>query len=208
LYFRNPNLLPEAPRLTYPSVVLAPLTLGLDQSSHALLLLANDLTVLHANESGQLLLRGTVLRLRNRRLLTGRAPENAKLQAALRDASPTSSLLRLCDREGRGVMILTIQLLEPAPEMPAIIVRPIDLRAPPAMETADIARLFGLSPAESRVATLLLAGNDPASIAEALGVSAETVRTHLKQAMVKTATHSQAQLTGVLLRGAQTKVSS
>eukprot|EP01037_Dinobryon_pediforme_P008913 gene8913-9001_t len=141
-----------------------------------------------------------------KRLITGRRTENAALQASFRVATETPSLVRLCDREGRGVMLLTIQRLEPSDELSVILVRAIDLQAVPLVCTGDISRLFGLSPAESRVAGSLLSGNDPSGIAEILKLSAETVRSHLKQAMAKTATHSQAQLISVLLRGSQAVV--
>ncbi len=159
--------------------------------------------MLHANPAGRNLLRGKVLRLKDQHLITGRRAENTAMQAALRAVSDNPSLVRLCDREGRGVLILTIQLLLASADLSVIIVRAIDLRAPAAVGHAEISRLFGLSPAEGRVAASLLSGNDPAAIAEALDIAAETVRTHLKQAMGKTGTHSQAQLIGVLVRGTQ-----
>lgn len=159
--------------------------------------------MLHANPAGRNLLLGKVLRLKDGNLVTGRRAENTAIQAAFRAASDTASLVRLCDRQGRGVLILTTRLLLLSADLSVIIVRAIDLRAPPDVGQADISRLFGLSPAEGRVAASLLAGNDAALIAETLNISAETVRSHLKQAMTKTGTHSQAQLIGVLLRGTQ-----
>jgi DNA-binding CsgD family transcriptional regulator len=185
------------------STALAYLSLGLDQSANPLFLLSIELQLLHANTAGLNLLRGKVLRLKEQRLITGRGAENAAMQAAFHAASDTPVLVRLCDREGRGVMILSIQRLQPAADLSVLIARAIDLHAAPHIDSADISRLFGLSPAESRVAARLLAGNDPSAIAESLKVSAETVRTHLKQTMIKTATHSQAQLIGVLLKGMQ-----
>ena len=177
------------------------MTLGLDQSPHPLFLLENDLVLLHANPAGVIMLDGKVLRLKDQHLVTGRRDENTAMQAAFRSASDAPNLVRLCDREGRGVVILKIHRLQPSAELSVILVRAIDLRAAPTFRTADISRLFGMSRAESRVAGLLLSGNDPAAIADLLRISAETVRTHLKQAMVKTATHSQAQLISILLRG-------
>lgn len=182
-------------------VALKCLTLGLDQSSHPLFLLGNDLVLIHANAAGKILLCGKVLRLKDQHLVTGRQAENTAIQDALRGASDIPGMVRLCDREGRGVLILTIRRLQPSAALSVIIVRAIDLHAVPTIETADISRLFGMSPAESRVAGSLLYGNEPSAIADLLDISTETVRTHLKQAMIKTATHSQAQLISVLLRG-------
>lgn len=196
----------EAEPAAGSSVALGYLSLGLDQSPTPLFLLSNDLTLLHTNAAGDHLLRGKVLRLKDRHLVTGRRAENTLLQSAFRAASDNPGLVRLCDREGRGVLILSIHTLLPHPDLSVIIVRAIDLHAAPSIGTVEISRIFGLSRAESRVAGALLAGNDPAAIAESLDISAETVRTHLKQAMMKTATRSQAQLIGVLLRGTQAVV--
>ncbi len=62
-----------------------------------------------------------------------------------------------------------------------------------------IARWLGLTERESRVATRIAQGDRPADIADALGVSLHTVRHHLKNIYRKTGTHSQSQLTAMVL---------
>ncbi|MEM7677298.1 MAG: helix-turn-helix transcriptional regulator, partial [Myxococcota bacterium] len=62
-------------------------------------------------------------------------------------------------------------------------------------------RLYRLTPAESRLCAALANGNTLKTYAEAEGVALETVRSQLKQAMVKTDTHKQAQLVRLLVTG-------
>ena len=62
------------------------------------------------------------------------------------------------------------------------------------------AGLFAMTPAECRIARALLAGEAPKQIAERLGISENTVRTHIKSLHTKTATRSLAALTALLAR--------
>jgi len=62
-----------------------------------------------------------------------------------------------------------------------------------------IAQSFGLTPAEARVAALLARGSGIPAVAEALGVSINTVRTHAARVFEKTGTERQAELVAVLL---------
>ncbi len=66
----------------------------------------------------------------------------------------------------------------------------------------DVLRqLYGLTPAESRVVSLLLSGFSIQEASERLAISASTGRTHLKRILSKAAVRSQAQLIRVLLAG-------
>jgi DNA-binding CsgD family transcriptional regulator len=62
-----------------------------------------------------------------------------------------------------------------------------------------IAQSFGLTPAEARVAALLARGSGIPAVAEVLGVSTNTVRTHAARVFEKTGTERQAELVAVLL---------
>jgi DNA-binding CsgD family transcriptional regulator len=82
---------------------------------------------------------------------------------------------------------------------PSVLVEVRDLAA----ETPDSAWLagcFGLTPAEARVASLLLSGLDRAAIARELGIAGNTVRVHLARLMNKTETHRQTELVQLLGR--------
>ena len=73
--------------------------------------------------------------------------------------------------------------------------RPVDI------DPRRLIRLYGLSRAESRVAVLLGQGQRLEQIAEALGLTYETVRKHLKQIFIKTGTDRQAELVRTLVTG-------
>ncbi len=62
-----------------------------------------------------------------------------------------------------------------------------------------LAELFGLTPAEARVAAALCRGHTPSDYAAASGISVLTARTLLKRVLEKTETHSQAALVSLLI---------
>jgi DNA-binding CsgD family transcriptional regulator len=62
-------------------------------------------------------------------------------------------------------------------------------------------RLYGLTPAEANVGSLLIAGSTIEDAAHELGVSITTARTHLRQLFNKTGTNRQAELVQRLLVG-------
>lgn len=57
-----------------------------------------------------------------------------------------------------------------------------------------IGALFDMTPAEANIARSIAAGQKPAEIAGSLGISVETVRTHLKKVFLKTSTGHQTEL--------------
>jgi DNA-binding CsgD family transcriptional regulator/PAS domain-containing protein len=75
-----------------------------------------------------------------------------------------------------------------------------DLGARDAAPELWLRNLFGLTPAESRLATQLVAGESLADIAEAGGLSRETLRNQLKAVFNKTETHRQGELIRLLLK--------
>ena len=66
-----------------------------------------------------------------------------------------------------------------------------------AAQVSAIAAMYGLTPAETRVAELLVSGARQQEISVALGTSLNTVKTHLKQVFDKTGTHRQSELWGL-----------
>jgi DNA-binding CsgD family transcriptional regulator len=69
-----------------------------------------------------------------------------------------------------------------------------------AASTTMLAKVFGLTPAESAVTSALRDGRSLSQHAVSAGISVLTARTLLKRALEKTDTHSQAELVGLLLR--------
>ena len=62
-------------------------------------------------------------------------------------------------------------------------------------------RLYGLTPAEAAVTVLLLEGLRTDQLAERLGITLFTARTHVKRILSKVDARSQAELVRVLLSG-------
>jgi DNA-binding CsgD family transcriptional regulator len=79
-----------------------------------------------------------------------------------------------------------------------LILSDLDVQREP--DSATIAQAFGLSPAETRLASLIARGLSPRQAAEELGVAYETARARLKAVLVKTGTHRQSELVALLAR--------
>lgn len=67
------------------------------------------------------------------------------------------------------------------------------------MPEAHPSELYGLTAAEARTATALLAGEGPREIAEQLGIGVATVRTHLHRVFDKTGATRQSDLVRLLM---------
>jgi DNA-binding CsgD family transcriptional regulator len=74
----------------------------------------------------------------------------------------------------------------------AVFVRKAELDAPPAPEV--IAKLYGLTPSELRVLLSVFDSGGVTNVAEALGISEATAKTHLRRLFEKTGTRRQADL--------------
>jgi DNA-binding CsgD family transcriptional regulator len=79
-----------------------------------------------------------------------------------------------------------------------IFVTDPELRQPPPEEL--LAGLLGLTPAEARMAGLLMLGRSLEEVSESCGITRETARSRLKQLFSKTGTHSQPELIALILR--------
>lgn len=84
---------------------------------------------------------------------------------------------------------------------PAAIIYIGDPERPSEVDPKRLIRLYGLSRAEARVAVQLAKGQRLEQVAEALGLTYETVRKHLKQIFGKTLTDRQAELVRTLALG-------
>src|SRR5262249_25489011 len=70
----------------------------------------------------------------------------------------------------------------------------------PGPTPALLCKLFGLTPAEAKLASIVGEGLSPDQAAEELGISRETVRNQLRAVFTKTATHRQSELVALLSR--------
>lgn len=106
---------------------------------------------------------------------------------------------------GRPLTVLTLAIEGDRPVQgindPAAIVFIGDPERPSEVDPRRLIRLYGLSRAEARVAVQLAKGQRLEQVAEALGLTYETVRKHLKQIFSKTTTDRQAELVRTLTLG-------
>ena len=98
-------------------------------------------------------------------------------------------------------------LLIPVPSaaglfQPTAAVLIIDTEAKPELDPEILSELFFLTPAEARVTAKLGVGQSADEIAEEIGVSVETVRTHIRRVLSKTGTGRQGELIALVLRTA------
>jgi len=114
-------------------------------------------------------------------LVALRRPSGRRPLAAL--VTPLSRAAPLAGVEGGGAAVF--------------IVDPETRSAPPARV---LARLFGLSEAESRVAIALAAGRSPKQVAGERGLALPTVRAQLRNVLAKTGTDGQASLARLLAK--------
>jgi DNA-binding CsgD family transcriptional regulator len=85
---------------------------------------------------------------------------------------------------------------------PAAAVLIIDRQAHPEPDPSVLREVFSLTPAEARVTARLSQGQSADEIAHHLGISVETVRTHIRRVLSKTATGRQGELISLVLRTA------
>ncbi|HOX43790.1 MAG TPA: helix-turn-helix transcriptional regulator [Myxococcota bacterium] len=93
------------------------------------------------------------------------------------------------------------QALEDPRVLAAVFVRDPDHR--PAATEEALQQLYGLTRAESRLASLLVSGLSLEESAKRLGVTTNTARTHLKRVFAKTQTSRQGDLVSLLLSGVE-----
>lgn len=147
------------------------------------------------------------------RLHAGWSPASARLNEAILSALTAQETggfggaVSIPRRSGKRDLLVTIVPLSNPPSpfqayRPAALVRIVDPElgvSPSASERW--AALFGLTPAEARLAeSLINHEQNVRNAADALGVSYATARVHLKHLLEKTNTHSQSQLSRLLSR--------
>lgn len=161
--------------------------------------------VIRHNAQAERLL-GNGLMLARGRLRCDRAPDSlalGQLTAALgrSAAAPPVVVHRLSKRplviQGIPLAGLASAIFSPATAI--LLISDTDLRPPPtAMETTQ--QMFGLTVMESTVLSLLEQEVPLPAVAEVIGMSYETARSHLKRILSKTRTTRQAELLSLLAR--------
>lgn len=176
----------------------------LDHLPHGLALLAQDGSLLLANRRlrdiladadgltlrGQHLAAGKDLAAWLEQARTGRAP----VQRFIIDRPSTRRSFWLTASPINRAGTLAMGGIQP---VATITVVDPELRAQP--DTGALTALFGLTPAEIRLASLLVSGLTVQEAATRLFISAETAKTHLKRILSKTGTRRQSEMVSLLL---------
>lgn len=189
----------------------ASLQSALDSLSVGVILLASKGHLVTMNRAAERLLADCDnLRVSREGLRAQSAPESAHLDQLIAEATASS------DAGSRSASVLTVSRNKRPPLLLVVSavrgfevdrvhpVRAIVFVSDPAQRvrpTCDMLRaLYGLTPAEYRLAMLLADGHQPAAIAELVGVSRNTLKTQLASIYRKTDTSRQAQLVRLLLQ--------
>lgn len=182
------------------------------ESAEPLILLDANGSVIRANDAARRVLAAKDgLTIFDRQLRATDRRNSARLHAAI-----TSALAArteggagggvALDRQDRPALLLSITPMPATPPplsaiKPAVLVRIIDPEAAPPPQAAHWKALFGFTPAETRLAEALLAGEgNLRNTAETLGISYGTARVHLASIFTKASVSSQSQLARLLTR--------
>ena len=165
--------------------------------------------VLDTNASAEELF-DSEIRVHNRRLCVVDKCARGELERfvdAIRAAADTDPLPAdpiMVRRQIKPPVLIRILPIEPAARSPFLGARALllllDLSERSAAHSGLLARVFGLTAAEAKLASLIGAGESIECAAERLGISSHTARTQLKAVFGKTSTHRQGELVALLSR--------
>ncbi len=170
----------------------------LDAIRLPLLLLDPSLRLLAANRHIQPLMERTISSS-GRRCISLRGVSASKFSVAVREASDpqsrrSGSVLLLGEVPARQVLILPVVIRQPGRvERGALVLVHAEPESQASAHTL-LQQIYGLTPAEARLAMLILEGGSPGDAATRLKVSVATIRTQLSAILKKTGSRKQAEL--------------
>jgi len=185
---------------------------ALDSLEHAVFGLNRRGKVILSNKQAESIVRaGDAIHLSNGMLSSVLPEQSRRLQASLADAvaagigigiSAGTSLL--IDRKSREnplrVTVTPIHSSLPGSSAQlAALVFVSDPTSRPQSRAVTLRALYALTPAEARVADLLLQGREMQEVANGLGLTLETARFHTKRVLSKTGTRRQTELMRLML---------
>ncbi len=148
-------------------------------------------------EAERLLAAGDGLSVRRGRLRFAAAHEDAELHRLVAGSAPGGGALAVTRPSGRPSLEARVIPLTAAPGgLPTGAAALVFVRESERACTLDphvLRGLYGFTPGELRVAVLVAEGRRPVEISRALGISVETVRSHLKRLYQKSGASGRAQ---------------
>jgi DNA-binding CsgD family transcriptional regulator/PAS domain-containing protein len=155
---------------------------------------------------------GDAIRLLSGEMLVSVFPEqNQRLQACLSSAiavgagigASSGGSLLLNRKSGKEPLrVSAIPFLSPLPGSSAQLTALVFVSDPasqPLSRGATLRALYALTPAEARIADLLLQGLETRDVANGMGLTLETARFHVKRVLAKTGTKRQTELMRLML---------
>jgi DNA-binding CsgD family transcriptional regulator len=179
-----------------------------------------NITILSCNRAAHAMLKkGDGLIAKGQSFTALRASEKLLLSKAIKQAivanadtistkfDPPTLLISRSERLPLTVSIVPTKFLLPSGDthshdvvgIPAAIVLVVDPETPLTDSIRRVCELYGLTPAETRLAELLIDGLTLAEIADAMRLKVSTVRAYLKQIFLKTGVNRQPMLIRMLL---------
>jgi DNA-binding CsgD family transcriptional regulator/PAS domain-containing protein len=200
--------------LDLQSIMATRLAETVDHLSTGILLTEESGRIAYMNGSAEAILKdGNALKSRGGHLVAVRPQVRDALSRALQESTagraPATSgqhAIPLPGEEGSGLIANVLPLqwrdgrnpLAALPGAAAVIIQDPAEGAPPPVEAIGL--LYGLTAAERNVLEQVAAGHTPQETADRLGVSVNTIKTHLQKIFAKTNTARQADLVRLVAR--------
>lgn len=186
---------------------------ALDHLQQGVVLLDTKGRVLLVNQAARTLFAGEKALRLSPRGLTGAVPsENRRLNALIKEASATgtgkgvhSGGAMMISRGGLRLPLqalvtpLRTKTIHLGKDMPVVAIFISDPDRQSVSDPTVFAQLFGLTPAEARLASILASGDSVKTAAETLGLGESTLRSQLKSIFSKTNTNRQSELVRLFL---------
>ena len=184
----------------------------LDRSQHGLFVLSDDGCVRHVNRAGERLVSETSgLRLQGGRLTAASGADARQLAALIGAAGSPQSERRaggsmaLATPHRSAPLSITVAPVRSEHKTPvfqghSVLVCVTDLEANITLPEQKLRELFGLTPAEARLALAIFEGLSPSEAAISFGVSPNTARVQLGHIFEKTGTNRQSELVRLMMR--------
>jgi DNA-binding CsgD family transcriptional regulator len=187
----------------------AGLVATLDTLADAMLVVDGEARVMFCNRRASEVAAAGVVRIAGGRLRVPQPDQDRRLEFIIARAAlgrpPVGAAIPLRAADARRSLLLTVTPLSPERatlfDCPrSVMVRIAELGAARPVKGSLLTELFGLTPAESRVASVLAEGQTLRDAADQLGVSVNTVRTHLARIFDKVGVNRQAELVRLMIK--------